>query len=50
MRYKVCSKDGFIAGTYSREELRPQVHVIEKSMWINTSELERRNHKALTPL
>jgi hypothetical protein len=50
IRYKVASKDGFISGTFSRGELRPQEHVTAKLMGINVSELEGGPKTALTPL
>ncbi len=48
--YQLCCKDGCIAGPYSRGELRPQEHVMTKSMWINLAEMERSTAKALLPL
>ena len=50
IRYKVASKDGFISGTFSRGELRPQEHVTAKLMGINVSQLEGGPKTALTPL
>jgi hypothetical protein len=50
IRYKVASKDGFISGTFSRGELRPQEHVTAKLMGINVAEMEKSKEKALTPL
>jgi hypothetical protein len=50
IRYKVASKDGFISGTFSRGELRPQEHATTKLMGIHVSELEGGPKTAFTPL
>jgi hypothetical protein len=50
IRYRVASKYGFISGTFSRGELRPQEHVTVKLMGINITELEKSKEKALSPL